>query len=80
MRNHQAGGLVVQSYFERTAMMAAKIDKGGNELRATLRKEIAKGANRHQLARLPAFRPVQDLPDHLRLLLARLEQSENVAP
>jgi hypothetical protein len=57
-------------------MIAAKTDNGSTKLGATLRKEIGKGANRHQLARLQAFQPVQDLPDHMRHLLARLERSE----
>ena len=60
-------------------MMAAKSDKNGNcEVSRTIRKEIGKGANRGQLSRMPAFKPVDVLPDHLRHLLARLEQAETV--
>jgi hypothetical protein len=60
-------------------MMAAKSDKNGNgEVSRTIRKEIGKGANRRQLSRMPAFKPVETLPEHLRNLLARLEQSETV--
>lgn len=61
-------------------MMAAKSNQNGNvDVSRTIRKEIGKGANRRQLSRMPAFQPVEYLPDHLRQLLARLEQSESMA-
>lgn len=58
-------------------MMAAKSDnKGNGEMCRTIREEIGKGTNRRQLSRLPAFKPVDTLPEHLRHLLAQLDQSE----
>jgi hypothetical protein len=57
--------------------MAARTRKHTRgELATAIRKEIAGPANRRELARLPAFRPVENLPEHLRQLLARLEESE----
>jgi hypothetical protein len=52
---------------------------GRSKLASAIRQEIAKPANRRQLARLPAFKPVKELPEHLRLLLARLQQEEELA-
>lgn len=64
---------------EKSDMMAAKSDNDRDgEMRRTIRKEIGKGTNRRQLSRLPAFKPVDALPEHLRRLLAKLEQSEPV--
>lgn len=60
-------------------MMAAKSDNNRNgDVCRTIRKELGKGTNRRQLSRLPAFKPVDPLPEHLRRLLAQLEQSEPV--
>jgi len=60
-------------------MMAAKSDKNRNgEMCRAVRKEIGKGTNRRQLSRMPAFKPVDTLPEHLRRLLAQLDQSEPV--
>jgi hypothetical protein len=59
-------------------MAAKKMADRKNELAKTIRKEIAKGGNRRQLSRLPAFKPVEELPEYLRVLLARLEQSEGM--
>lgn len=75
MGNHRTGGMFLCK--GRKAMMAARTRKQARgELASTIRQEIAGPANRRQLARLPAFRPVEDLPEHLRQLLARLEESQ----
>ncbi|MGY6709354.1 MAG: hypothetical protein ACXIVF_13615 [Rhizobiaceae bacterium] len=60
-------------------MMAANSENDRNgEMCRAIRKEIGKGTNRRQLSRIPAFKPVETLPEHLRHLLAQLERSEPV--
>jgi len=42
-----------------------------------IRRQAGDRATRRFLSSLPAFKVVAELPEHLRLLLARLEQAED---
>jgi hypothetical protein len=57
-------------------MLADKARRGHDHVAPTIRKKIGTSENRRQLRRLPVFKPVEELPAHLRELLDYLQRNE----
>ena len=60
-------------------MNETKANRNGR-LSELIRREIGSETNRRFLARMPAFRPVAELPENLRTLLEELDCAETKAP
>lgn len=59
--------------------MVAHNDKEHRTLAADIKRQLGDRSTRRFLHAMPAFKPVTDIPDHLRRLLDRLEEQELVA-
>ncbi len=56
--------------------MTRTVSEPRDDLANTIRRQVAAPATRRMLGAMPAFRPVDDIPEHLQTLLDRIEAME----